>query len=173
MITTLVVIIICIFPTAQAGAPPFIQDWPLHNNLAAPWSTGDYEIAFDSNEELFFKLGAARSIEEKENDWWPKPPWRYRLYINGEEVNLRRYVVKQDKESVLPPVAFYWYALFESNYFEPGEVYLLRFEFWVKNPYQEDGLNYWRIFEDYWGIYGGGQFCYEYYLNFYETNGPM
>ena len=173
LLTTLVVLIFCMFPTVLAGPPPFMQDRPFLDNLASPWFTGDYSMEFDSTEELYFRMGAARSIEEKENDWWPKPPWRYRLYINNEEIELQRYNSKGNKELDHPSVLFWWYALFEPDYFETEGVYLLRFEFWVKNPYQGDGLNHWRIFEDYWGIYGRGVWSFEYYLNFYDTNGPM
>lgn len=181
IISTLVVLIFCVFPTVQAGKPPFIQELPWHNNLYQPYYQGEHvedppgsgiciysygEWEFDSTEELHFRIGAARTIEEKENDWWPKPPWRYRLYINGEEIKLKRYAVPLDNEVFHPAVAYMCYAFFEPNYFEAGEEYLLRFELWVKNPYQGDGLNHWRIWVDYSGIYlpAGAEFSYEYYL---------
>lgn len=182
MITTLLVLTFCMFPIVQSRTPPFIEELPSYNNLTRPFWLGGYiedppesgiyiyiygEWEFDSTEELYFKMGVARSIEEKENDWWPKPPYRYRLYINNEEINLQRYAEKGDKEILSPSVIFRWYTLFEPNYFEAGEDYLLRFELWVKSPYQGDGLNHWRIFVDYWGIYGpaGAEFSHEYSLN--------
>jgi hypothetical protein len=154
MVTTLVVLIFCLFPTVRAGTPPFLQELPNGNNLAFPFFINDYSWEFDSTEELYFRIGVARTIEEEENDWWPKPPWRFHLYINGEEIKLQRYAIPLDNNIFHPAVAHMCYALFEPDYFTPGEEYLLKFEFWVKNPYQGDGLNHWRPFVDYWGIYG-------------------
>jgi len=164
---TFAILIIGILPTVQAGRPPFVRDLYYENNLVRPWMVNDYEMEFDSSENIHFRIGAARSIEEKENDWWPKLPWRYRLYINGEEIDLKRFASKGDKETTHPPVLFFWYHIFGPDYFTPGEEYLLKFEFWVKNPYQGDGLKHWRIFTDYWGIYGevGTEWSFEYYLN--------
>ncbi|MBA7541082.1 hypothetical protein ES705_33389 [subsurface metagenome] len=42
MVTTLVVLIFCLFPTVLAGRPPFIQKLPGDNNLRAPWWFGEF-----------------------------------------------------------------------------------------------------------------------------------
>jgi len=179
IIATFGILILCILPAVQAGPPRFAQELNWSENFLMPWWFGGfvedppgnyyYEYAyweFDSSENLFFRIGAAVSWEELENDWWPKPPWMYRLWINGEEINLQRYAVKLDNDVLHPPVAFYWYHIFGPDYFTAGEEYLLKWEFWVKGPYQGDGFNYWRPFVDYWGIYAppGTVSSYEYYL---------
>jgi len=186
MVTTLVVLIFCLFPTVLAGRPPFIQKLPGDNNLRAPWWFGEFiedppgsgeyyysyeEWEFDSTEELYFRMGWGLSEEELENDWAPKNPWKYKLFINDEEINLQRYDVKAVKASGILKVS-YWYHIFEPGYFIVGEEYLLRFEFWVRRPYQGDGLNHWRIYVDYWGIYfpAGTEFSFEYYLNIDGSN---
>lgn len=164
----IVFLMFCFTPIVQAGVPPFIQELEFEDNFMYPWWTGDYDHEFEANEELHFRVGAARTIEERENDWWPKPPWRYRLYINDEEINLQRFAESYDNEFYNPAVCYRWYALFEPNYFDPDEEYVLRWEMWVKNPYQGDGLNEWRIFVDYWNIYGHGEgvaWSFEYTLN--------
>ena len=174
-------LILSILPTVQA-LPSFVQDLEGRDNLAIPFFFGEWiedpqnpgnfyfsysDYHFNSSRNLYFRLGASRTFEEKENDWWPSPPWEYRLQINGEEIDLKKYGIKADKEVQDCPFILYWYHIFGPNYFTPGEEYLIKFEFWVKNPYQGDGLNEWRIFVDYWGIYfpAGYAFSFEYYLN--------
>ena len=116
-----------------------------------------------------FKIGWASSYEEIENDWAPKNPWKFKLFINDEEINLQRYDVpisKEDKPFLLKQSMFYY--VFGPGYFEAEGEYILRFEFWVRRPYQGDGLNYWRIFVDYGGfVWGdpGTVASYEYSLN--------
>ncbi len=171
------ILILGILPVVQAGTPPFIQDLDSKDNLLKPFMDGEWiedppgrkykEWEFDSSRNLHFRYGLGASYYELENDLFPKPPWRYRLYINGEEIDLQRYNLKGDKDIMHPSVWFFWYHIFGPDYFTAGGEYLLKFELWVKAPYQGDGLNYWRIFIDYMGHLSpeGIEWSFEYYLN--------
>ena len=99
----------------------------------------------------------------------PKNPWKVKLFINDEEINLQRFDVKVDKDAGDLKTS-YWYHVFGPGYFEVGGEYLLRWEFWIRRPYQGDGKNYWRIWVDYGGIYfyPGFEFKAEYHLNIVE-----
>ena len=119
-----------------------------------PFATGNYDWEFNASEDLFFRIGWALSEEELENDWAPKNPWKFRLFINEEEINLQRYGVKPDKTLGIVKMTV-WYHIFGPGFFEAEGDYLLRFEFWVRKPYQGDGLNHWRIFVDYGGLITG------------------
>ena len=184
VIATLGFLILGLLPVVQASPPPFIQELEGMDNLAFPWFNGQwiedppgsgnyyYSIPvanFNSSRNLHFKMGAGRSIEEKVNDWWPNPPWEYRLYINGVEFELQKYAIKLEADTNDPPVLFYWYYIFGPQYFTPGGEYVVKFEFWVKGPYQGDDLNYWRIFIDYEGIGfpAGTAFSFEYNINIF------
>jgi len=184
ILTTLGFLILGLLPAVQAKAPPFIEELDGANNLANPWFMGHWEQdpitgdfyyvygnpPFYSTENLFFRVGAARSIQEKEDDTWPGLPWEFRCYLNGKEVELNRFTTKGDPEMVSPPVLFFWYHIFGPDYFTPGELYTLKFEFWVKQPYQGDDLKDWRIYVDYLGIWfpAGEAFSFEYNLNIYQ-----
>ena len=146
-----------LIPAVSAGFPGHWKKRPYWNNLVAPWFLDDYTITFSASEDLFFRIGWATSEWEIENDIYPKHPWKFKLFINDEEINLQRYGFVVDKMKVS-----YWYHVFKPGYFEVEGEYLLRFEFWVKRPYQGDGKNYWRVFEDY---STGWEFIAEYNLN--------
>ncbi|MFX0007724.1 MAG: hypothetical protein ACFFA7_13485 [Promethearchaeota archaeon] len=182
LVATLGITVFSLMPMVIAGPPRFMQELNRFDNLLMPWWWGwFYEdppgsgnwyfqeeyVEFDSSANLYFRIGAAVGWEELENDWWPKPPWEYRLWINGEEIVMERYAVKGNQSIIHPPVSMFWYHIFGPDYFTAGETYLLKWEFWVKGPYQGDGLNYWRPFVDYWGVYAppGTVSSYEYYLN--------
>ena len=140
-----------LIPVANAGVPPFMQDRPFYNNIAYP--AFGFSNVFSTSEDLFYRIGWASSIEEIENDWAPKNPWKFKLFINDEEINLQRYDVKVDKTVLIKQSM--WYHVFGPGYFTVEGNYHIRWEFWVKRPYQGDGLNYWRIFVDYDGVVFG------------------
>jgi len=171
LIATIGILAFSLIPVASAGTPRHVQERPWENNLLMPWWYGE-SFEFSTSEDLYFKIGWASTYEEIENDWAPKNPWKFKLFINNEEINLQRYdipISKEDK-SILSKQSMF-YHVFGPGYFEPEGEYLLRFEFWVKRPYQDDGLNHWRIFVDYWGVVWGapGEVAsYEYYLTIVE-----
>lgn len=167
---TIGLLLLSLIPIANAGVPGHFEDRPFYNNLLMPWATGNFDWEFSTSEELFFRIGWALSEEELANDWAPENPWQFKLFINDEEINLQRYDVEPDETSGIVKMTV-WYHIFGPGYFEAEGEYLLRFEFWVRKPYQGDGLNYWRIFVDYGGILTGVpglEFNFEYYLNIVE-----
>lgn len=168
LLATIGILAFSLIPVVSAGVPGHMKERSPDNNLLRNWGNPGKE--FSTSEDLYFRIGWASTNEEIDNDWAPKNPWKFKLFINNEEINLQRYDVKVDKgdnpEDIIKRSD--WYHVFGPGYFEAGGEYLLRFEFWVRRPYQGDGLNYWRIFEDYWGkVWGtpGTVARYEYYLN--------
>ena len=170
LFVTLGILAFSIIPAASAGYPGFLRRgyYPASNNIIWPFMTGNYSLEFSASENLYFFLGWVTTDQEIENDWCPKQPWQMKLFINNEEINLQRFGRCGLYNDIWVKFS-YWYHIFGSEYFTAGEeyLYLLRWEFWVQKPYQGDGKNYWRIFVDYWGIYGppGAELVAEYYLN--------
>jgi hypothetical protein len=148
------ILALCLIPTVMAGPPGHFRDRPGDNNLLLAWWFGDPYYEFSASEDLYFRIGWGAWYEEIENDWAPKWPYKYKLFINDEEITLQRYDVPVPKENkeIVAKVSM-WYHVFGPGYFTAGEEYTFRFEFWVRRPYQGDGLNYWRIYVDYWGIF--------------------
>ena len=167
LFATIGILALSFIPAVSAGVPGHFRDRPGYNNLLVPWWIGDPTFPLSTSEDLYFSIGWATWWEEIENDWAPKWPYKFKLFINNEEIDLDRFsapVPKEDKEIVAK--LSYWYHVFGPGYFTEGGEYLLRFEFWVRRPYQNDGLNHWRIFNDYNGIFGPpGEFIGETYLN--------
>ncbi|GAI09176.1 unnamed protein product, partial [marine sediment metagenome] len=94
---TIGLLLFSLIPIANAGVPPFMQRDDFYNNLLMPWATGNFDWEFSASEDLFFRIGWASTEEELENDWAPKNPWKFKLFINEEEINLQRYGVKPNK----------------------------------------------------------------------------
>ena len=161
LFATIRILAFSLIPVANAGVPRFMQRDDYWNNLLMPFWTGDLGYEFSASEDIFFRIGWASTLEEIENDWAPKNPWKYKLFINDEEIDLQRYDVKVDKTVFVKQSM--WYHIFGPGYFEAEGDYLLRWEFWVRRPYQGDGLNHWRIFVDYDG--NDLEYSFEYPLN--------
>ena len=166
LFATIGILAFSLIPAVSAGAPGHFKSRLMSNNLLLPFWTGDYTMEFSTSEDLFFLVGWTLTELEMEYDIAPKQPWKFKLFINDEEINLQRFDVKPDKTAG-EIKASCWYHVFGPGYFEAEGDYCLRFEFWVKGPYQGDGNNYWRIWVDYWGIYlpAGTEFIFEYDLN--------
>lgn len=167
LFATIGILALSLIPAAMAGSPGHMKERPWDNNLLMSWWFGDPDWEFSTSDDLYFRIGWSAWWEEIENDWAPKWPYKFKLFINNEEINLQRFdvpVLKENKEIVAKNSQ--WYHVFGPGYFTPGGEYLLRFEFWVRRPYQGDGKNYWRIFDDYNGIFGPpGEFIGESPLN--------
>ena len=163
LLATIGILALSLIPAASAGVPGHMKERPWYNNFLVPWWFGDYSWEFSASEDLYFRIGWYTSEWEIENDICPKHPWIYKLFINDEEINLQRFGFIADKVKVS-----YWYHVFGPGYFEAEGEYLLRWEFWVRRPYQDDGKNYWRIYVDYSGDLTGVpglEFSFQYYLN--------
>jgi len=156
LFVALILILISFIPTIQAEVP--LAKIPRWQNIGWPiWWDDDSEAGIDATEESCFRVGLVQSVEEKEKDWFPGPPYNIRLYINGIEIGLRRFTHR------VGDLFFEFYAIFEPGYFNQEEDYTIKFEIWVLKPYQGDGLNEWRIFYDYWGIYGEPRYFIQVY----------
>ncbi len=163
LFATIGILAFSLIPAVSAGVPGHMKERPTYNNLAAPWFPWiPDDLPFSASEDLYFRMGWYTSPEEIEEDIAPKHPWKIKLFINDEEINLQRFGFIGDKVKVS-----FWYHVFGPGYFEAGGEYLLRWEFWVRRPYMGDGLNHWRIMVDHWGLYlpMGAEWCFEYYLN--------
>jgi len=172
LFATISILVFSFIPAASAGEPRFMQREDWYNNLLMPWWYDD-SWEFIASEDIFFKIGWASTQEEIENELAPKNPWKFKLFINDEEINLQRYDIKIDKRDNPDGLIkqSMWYHIFGPGYFEAEGEYLLRWEFWVRRPYQGDGLNHWRIFVDYWGVVWGPPgtvASFAYYLNIVE-----
>lgn len=169
LFATIGLLVFSFIPQVNAGIPPFVPQGQMQNNLFIAYFAGE-EFPFSASENLFFAFGWASTEEEIENDLFPKQPWEIKLFINDEEIVLRRYdIFVKDLEGYKKNSV--WYYIFGPDYFTPGGYYLLRWEFWVRRPYQGDGKNYWRIYVDYGGyIFGppGTEASFEGYLNIVE-----
>ena len=165
LIATIGLLAFSFVPQVNAGIPPFIPQGQMGNNLLL--GTFVEGFPFSASENLFFAFGWASTEEEIENDYAPKNPWEVKLFINDEEIVLRRYdIFVKDEEGFIKNSV--WYYIFGPDYFIPGGEYLLRWEFWVRRPYQGDGKNYWRIYIDYGGyVFGppGTEASFGAYLN--------
>ncbi|MFX0007220.1 MAG: hypothetical protein ACFFA7_13350 [Promethearchaeota archaeon] len=185
LIATVGILALGIIPAVSAGPPGFVPEFDYWVNLAMPFFAGDwdwenppyeYQYAywpFNSSWNIAFWVGWGTFWEEMENDLIPKWPYEVKLYINNVEIPLQEYAVPIPKFWQLPDreilaKVVYWYHIFGPGYFTAGGEYLLRWEFWVRRPYQNDGLNHWRIFVDYWGYISppGAVYSFEYPLNF-------
>ncbi len=142
------ILALSLIPAVSAGVPGHFKERSPYNNLAAP--VFGFPNVFSTSEDLYFRVGWMSTYEEIENDWFPPQPYKFKLFINDEEINLQRYgkgVPKEDKNEVIK--MSWWYHVFGPGYFTAGGPYHLKIEFWVLRPYGGDGLNYWRIHVDY------------------------
>ncbi len=157
-------------PTVQAGVPPFID-----RDLDDPQGIFWWKVSeISASKESWFRAGIANFPEELENNWAPKNPYKIRLYINGVEIELRRYAYVDRAYKVLLPErdeynnwvyeniepiitklhVWYWYAIFEPGYFQSDTYpYTIEFktEVWVYEPYGGSEEKRWRIFVNYEG----------------------
>lgn len=149
--------------TVQAGVPPFMEDRDPDQRIF--WLK-DSEIS--ASKESWFYCGVGYIPEEIEENWFPKNPYKIRLYIDGEEIDLDRYayhdknrefrIPYKDNEGIWQYDApltttdfrvWNWYYIFEPGYFTPSETpYKIRVEIWVYGCYGGSEKKGWRIFEN-------------------------
>ena len=102
-------------------------------------------------------------------DWadsWPANPYKIKLFIDNEEIGLKRfhYYAKEEPYYMFAPDSHNWIFTqsFEVGFFEAGEEYDVRVEFWVQKPFGDDDRNEWRIFNL------GGEWIFTYTLCIYD-----
>ncbi|NVM17606.1 MAG: hypothetical protein HWN80_07805 [Candidatus Lokiarchaeota archaeon] len=99
-------------------------------------------------------------------DFWPRPPYKIKLYIDDEEINMIRFCYHQ-KDPIIPFMEvgshnWIFTTTFDADYFEEGEQYEVRVEYWVQKPYLWFDSNEWRIFTFFGpgGYFGEWSFTY-------------
>jgi hypothetical protein len=154
----------------KAGWPAYLWKkpgyWPATGNQIYWWwliGIGNTQTIPD-DEYSFYRIGWIVSDYEIEAGLDPGPPYQNKLYINGEEIVMQRFVwTVQDEVVVFPDGvertvhtrAWMWIVRFEPGYFEEGETYEIREVFLVRKPYQVEvsgGLtdsNKWRPYVNY------------------------
>jgi hypothetical protein len=83
--------------------------------------------------------------------FWPRPPYHIKLFIDNEEINLIRFCYRE-RLGIIPfmevgSLNWVFTTDFEAGYFEAGEDYEVRVEYWVQKPYPGDLSNHWRIMQ--------------------------
>lgn len=96
-------------------------------------------------------------------DFWPRPPYKVKLFIDNEAINMYRFHYYA-REEIIPFMmvgSHNWIFTtdFDADYFEEGESYEVRVEYWVQKPYPGDENNNWRIFKP-----GGFEWSFTYTL---------
>ena len=139
---------------ARAGAPPFIWEYSQYNIISL-----GVDIEIPQDEPCLWLIAGACTEEEIETGFFPKPPFKHRLLIDGEKIPLRRFVFYDEEGYVfgIPETKWYcFYQVFEAGYFDLGEHEVIH-EAWVQKPYAGSETYGWRIFVNYEGpeyLYG-------------------
>lgn len=138
------ILTISFIPSVQAGVPPFLDPTPGQYIGYYPWDGRD----ISASDYSYFKVGFGYTPEETQTGWWPKNPYKVRLYFDGVEIPLRRYVwYDKEGEAMGAPVHWwYFYQIFKPGYFTLEEDILVRIEVYVKKPYLGSDSNKWRWF---------------------------
>jgi hypothetical protein len=128
--------------TARAGIPPFFWDYVYQYNQISSLGS-DVEAPHD--EPCLW--GVMTSCSEDEIGYFPQPPYEHKLFIDGDEINLLRFVWT-DKDGIFGTPGLKWfvfYQTFEAGYFEVGE-HEIKHEMWVQKPYLGEEVYGWRIY---------------------------
>jgi hypothetical protein len=142
----------------QRGGPAYLWKKPAGNWIGAwPWlgPGGYWEIPQD--EYSWFRIGWQVSDFEIEAGWDPGPPYKYRLFVDGEEIPMQRWCRTFKDQIVMFPDgvirtvdsrAWMFIATFDPGFFELGE-HEIRVQFLVKKPYIGSDSNKWRFYTNY------------------------
>jgi hypothetical protein len=150
--------------SVNARRPPFMDDLDPTQRIYF-WIDSD----ISASKESWFYAGMYFTPYELEYNWFPKNPYKIKLFINEEEIPLRRYALyEKEFETSIPykigdtwyydaePIiterhAWFWYQIFKPNYFKSGTTYVIRMEVWVHSPYGGSEETGWRIYINYIG----------------------
>lgn len=138
------ILTISFIPSTQAGVPPFLDPQPGQYIGYYPWD----ECFISASDYSYFRVGFGYTPEEIQTRWWPKNPYRVRLYFDEVEIPLRRYVW-YDKEGEVAGVPVHWwyfYQIFKPGYFTPEDDILVRIKVYVHGSYLGSDSKEWKIF---------------------------
>jgi len=144
--TSIFLIMLVVIPFVSAGVPKKMQDLPWDENLCIPFFIPDMN-ELDSSADIYFKWGYGITVEERETNTFPANPYGSKLFINGEEIKLKRYAVYRNDLDLDPPVLWMWYKIFGPDYFTAGEEYEIRIECWCIKPFEGDSTFGWHVFD--------------------------
>lgn len=133
-------------PSSQAGMPPFIDPPPGQYIGYYPWDGR----SISASEYSYFRVGFGYTTEEIENNWWPKNPYRVRLFFDGVEIPLRRFTLHNTEEEE-PKHWWFFYQIFKPGYFTPNDHIVVRIEVYVHGSYLGSDSNEWRHFINFGG----------------------
>lgn len=155
----------------QAGTPAYVwkkPGWTSYTgnrilNWWFPWVGIGGDVYIDYDNWSFFRMGWLVSDYEIEMGYDPGPPYQMKLFIDGEEILMKRFSYSYKEELFLFPDgvetdchvrAWMWHVRFEPGYFEEGKTYEIREVFLVQKPYQGINERGWRPYVNY--MSGGG-----------------
>ncbi|MFW9825795.1 MAG: hypothetical protein ACFFE4_22840 [Candidatus Thorarchaeota archaeon] len=154
----------------KAGAPAYMwkkPGWTTDTgnriwNWWFPWIGTDGHVYIDHDDWSFFRVGWAVSDYEIEMGYDPGPPYQMKLFIDGEEIVMKRFAYAYKDLSLFPNGelrtahirVWMWHVRFEPGYFEKDVTYVIREVFLVRKPYQTDDSNKWRTYVNH--MSGGG-----------------
>lgn len=170
----LMVTVFSVFPVVNASTPedwgpkpwPWQKGgWPAYiykkdaGNWIGGWPFlgvgGEWWIPHD--EASWFRMGWQVSDFEIEAGWDPGPPYKFRLFVDGEEIHMQAWARHFKAATVMFPDgvertvtsrAWFCYASFDPDFFEVGD-HEIRFQFLVKKPYIGSDSNEWRYYANY------------------------
>ena len=169
-----------IIPTMAQGKPA-ILGFPGYMVKGPQESIAPYAWFFPFPPPTFYNphLAGNASYFVAHMDWhedwaafWPRPPYKIKLYIDNEEINLIRFCY-HERLGIIPfmevgSLNWIFTTDFEVGYFEAGEDYIVRVEYWVQKPYLGDDSNDWRIFN----LFGMGLWNFTYTLIIAKAPAP-
>jgi len=141
----------------KGGRPAYLFKKPAGNWIGAWYWLGpgaDWWIPQD--DYSYFIIGWIVSDYEIEAEWDPGHPYQFLLFIDGENIPMKRWSRNFKNEEVEFPDgvtrivdshAWMFTARFDPDYFEIGD-YEIRVQFLVKNPYFGSDSNKWRFYEN-------------------------
>jgi len=120
------------------------------------------EMGIPQDDYSMFRIGWQVSDYEIEQGWDPGPPYKFKLFVDGEEINMQRYSRHfKDMEVTFPngeflivdSHAWMFCVRFDPYFFELG-AHEIRLQMLVKKPYFGSDSNEWRFYTNY--LTGGG-----------------
>jgi len=133
--------------SARAGVPPFM--WVYYSEYNSITSLKSNTVIEAPHDEPCI-WGVMAGCSEDEIGYFPLPPYKQILWIDGEKIPLLRFTWNDTYGIFGIPGTklFAYYHVFKAGYFDVGE-YEIHHEMWVQKPYFGDEVYGWRIYADF------------------------
>ena len=145
------------WPWQHGGAPAYRFKKPQGNWIGLwPFLGPGADWGIPQDEPSWIRIGWIVSDFEIEAGWDPGPPYQFRLFIDGEEIPMKRWARHYKNEDVMFPDgvvrnvdsrAWMCMASFDPYYFEIGP-HEIRLQMLVKKPYFGSDSKEWRFYEN-------------------------